>query len=719
MLIGCNLTGGEMDYGTKNVTNPTPNSDYLFVSNQDIDYLAAKKINYVRLLFSWEGMQQTLNGPLSTNTYATTFHSRVNYLTSKGITVMIEPHGASDKNFARYKGNVVGSTEVPNSAFADFWSKMANLYKNNPKVVFGLMNEPTNMSTMQWFNAAQAAINAIRATGATNMIMVPGNGWSGAASWTSNWYDTATTKVSNATGFKTLTDPAKNMVMSVHIYFDTNAGGGSDEVVSATIGVERAQVAVNWAKANGYKVHFSEFGANAATAGASTTVKNFLDYLHANQDVVLGYSWWAYGPPTWWGNYRFTLCPKNNYTTDDVKWTWLAPHLSNLGSVDTGPTPTSPYLPVTYDSNGFFRLNSGQSDYIGYKPDTYKEDKPNSLFIWMHGCGGNAEGDLWMVAPSATRKTQSYIAVSLGGRDGACWQTNNDAPKVLACIDHIKKYFNIDPKRIYLGGYSSGGDMTYRVGMENASKFAGLLIENSDAWGSGKTVQQLIASASWKINIVQLNHTGDTTYPIDKARTNLAALKAAGFPVVAIEKPGGHWDNDNGTTGTKYDWITFVRPYLDAGWVQGGVIAPPPPPPPPTVANITKTSTTVKYPGGQGISVTKVVGDGYANAPAGTYKLTFQTVVTYSGASNFCVDVIVTNDNPDYDLSWDSLQLDLRNHTLQSFGGCSVTGTSGIVTVVPSNKTVLSKNKTAFNLCLTRATDATSYYQVLIKSVKW
>ena len=78
------------------------------------------------------------------------------------------------------------------------------------------------------------------------------------------------------------------------------------------------------------------------------------------------------------------------------------------------------YLPVTYDGNGFFTLNSGQSSYIGYKPDTYSHSTPISLFVWMHGCGGNAAGDMWTIAPYATRQTQSYIAISIGGRDGAC-----------------------------------------------------------------------------------------------------------------------------------------------------------------------------------------------------------------------------------------------------------------------------------------------------------
>ncbi len=243
----------------------------------------------------------------------------------------------------------------------------------------------------------------------------------------------------------------------------------------------------------------------------------------------------------------------------------------NLTASQTAAT----YLPVTYDGNGFFTLNSGQSSYIGYKPNTYSHNTPISLFVWMHGCGGNAAGDMWTIAPSATRQTQSYIAISIGGRDGACWQPGVDAPKVLAAIDDIARYFNINPRKIYLGGYSSGGDLTYRVGFENASRFAGLLVENSDPFrDTGATGTHLMAAASWKINVAHLHHLSDTTYPITTVRTNINTLIANGFPATLIEKAGTHYDPDTANSGTNYNLKTFLLPYLDAGWVSPSVGSP-------------------------------------------------------------------------------------------------------------------------------------------------
>lgn len=222
---------------------------------------------------------------------------------------------------------------------------------------------------------------------------------------------------------------------------------------------------------------------------------------------------------------------------------------------------------VTYDANGFFHLDSGESIYVGYKPDTYIDSQPISLLVWMHGCGGTAEGDLWIIAPPPSRSTQSYIAISIGGRDNDCWSVDTDAPKVLAAIADVSKHFNINPRKIYLGGYSSGGDMTYRVGLQNASLFAGLLVENSDPFkDTGVSQKELIASASWKINIAHLSHVSDDAYPIEDVRSGMNALKTNGFPVTYIEKSGSHYDPDNGASGTDYDLVHFLLPFLDAGW---------------------------------------------------------------------------------------------------------------------------------------------------------
>ena len=48
-------------------------------------------------------------------------------------------------------------TTVPYADFADFWSRVAGIYKTNAHVIFNLVNEPANMLTEHWLDAANAA----------------------------------------------------------------------------------------------------------------------------------------------------------------------------------------------------------------------------------------------------------------------------------------------------------------------------------------------------------------------------------------------------------------------------------------------------------------------------------------------------------------------------------------------------------------------------------
>jgi endoglucanase len=204
---------------------------------------------------------------------------------------------------------------------------MANVYKDNPRVSYGLINEPNNMSTMSWFASAQAAINAIRATGSTQRIYVPGNGYTGSGTWTSSWYDTASAPRSNAYGWlnangpgQPITDPQDNLVAEVHCYLDADASGSTTGIVAVDTARQRLGVAVDEAAAHGYKMYLGEIGFYAGNPIATPAWTDFLDYFNAHADTLIGYTWWAGGMPGWWddvaadGGGHFSITPTNGAT---------------------------------------------------------------------------------------------------------------------------------------------------------------------------------------------------------------------------------------------------------------------------------------------------------------------------------------------------------------------------------------------------------------------
>ena len=98
------------------------------------------------------------------------------------------------------EGGKLGQHDMPDERSIDFWRDAATRYQNQPNVIFGLYNEPHDVSFAVWrdggtaadkparWNPSQAKItyeavglqklyDTVRATGATNLVTVSGLDW--------------------------------------------------------------------------------------------------------------------------------------------------------------------------------------------------------------------------------------------------------------------------------------------------------------------------------------------------------------------------------------------------------------------------------------------------------------------------------------------------------------------------------------------------------------
>lgn len=313
-LTGVNLAGGEfwMSGKPKEGVRPNYGVNYVYPNAAEIDYFSRKGMNLFRYQFLWETLQPTLRTPLEKADLGRLKDS-VKHATSRGLAVILDPH-----NYARYYGtNIVGGPKVSAADFADFWERLAQEFKDSPYVWFGLVNEPHDMPTAQWFEAANACIAAIRGTGAKNLILVPGNSWTGAHSWTSGG------EGSNARHALEVKDPLDYWAIDVHQYLDADSSGTHRAVVSRTIGSERLKKFTAWCREHHRRAVLGEF-AVADAPNAREALDDLLSSMERDRDVWLGWTWWAAG--SWWGDYMFTLEPKNG--TDRPQMTWLGSHLS-------------------------------------------------------------------------------------------------------------------------------------------------------------------------------------------------------------------------------------------------------------------------------------------------------------------------------------------------------------------------------------------------------
>jgi endoglucanase len=316
LLLGVNLAGAEFGSNVPGVFG----TDYTYPTHAEIDYYASKGLGVIRLPFLWERLQRTEFGALDP-TELSPLTDVVNYATSKGLKIEIEPH-----DYGYGFGALIGSAQTPNSAFADFWGKLAQHFESNPNVIFGLMNEPHDQSATTWLGSANAAISAIRGAGAASQeILVPGSYWDGAWTWTST--DNAAVV---GTGVQ---DPAHNFAFEVHQYLDSDGSGTHPGAVSATIGVERLTAITQWAEATGNHLFLGEVGVTTDQTSL-TALDGMLTYMQQHTDAWQGATYWAGGP--WWGNYMFSIEPQNG--VDKPQMAILVQHLASA----TGPNPPPP-----------------------------------------------------------------------------------------------------------------------------------------------------------------------------------------------------------------------------------------------------------------------------------------------------------------------------------------------------------------------------------------
>ena len=216
-------------------------------------------------------------------------------------------------------GNTTDETAATTEQFAEFWGELAGRFKDNDHVMFGVMNEPHDMPTKLVFENNQAAVDAIRAAGATNLILIPGAQWSGGHSWTEDWGGDLEP---NSEYMGNIVDPENNFVFDVHEYLDEDYSGTHTECVNSY--PENLEALTAWLRENNFKAMITEFGGSNTTS-CEGMLAEALAYMEENEEYI-GWTAWAAGP--FWG-------PNSPCCTDSEQLGSLEP---GSEAVDGGPS---------------------------------------------------------------------------------------------------------------------------------------------------------------------------------------------------------------------------------------------------------------------------------------------------------------------------------------------------------------------------------------------
>lgn len=290
-LRGVNVAGAE--FGD---LPGRPNFDYAYPSSEALARIAATGATAIRLPFRWERLQPRLGAAFDAAELKR-LEDAVDAAKAAGLAVVLDPH-----NYAHYRGAMIGAKTAPLSAFADFWSRLAIRFKTKPTVVFSLMNEPYDIGAAEWAEAANAAIAAIRKTGALNFLIVPGTAYTGAHSWGS-----ALSTGRNDVEMLAVSDPLGRMAFDFHQYLDADFSGRSPDCPAADRAIKAIDDVSAWLKQNGLRGFLGEVAASSQ-APCVEAMKTMIGKLNAAPDLWIGWTVWSAG--AWWPkDYMFNLEP--------------------------------------------------------------------------------------------------------------------------------------------------------------------------------------------------------------------------------------------------------------------------------------------------------------------------------------------------------------------------------------------------------------------------
>jgi len=285
-------------------------ANYTCNIEEEMAYFKTKGMTVFRIPFHWENIQRELYGNLDEGELA--FLMRIADIAEDlGVKIILcatsSPDGVMSLGYwvDKYTEDkyhiVLGTDELPYSAFTDLWIKLAEEFKNHKGVYgYGLINEPRSLLGEQtdtsldrdleqeaariWFEVCQDAINGIRSIDTKQCIIIPGYYWSSAWRW-----PVASDML------KDLVDPYNKLLFEAHQYLDDNASGTYQtgyEGVPIDRGEQRLAPFTDWLRTNNKKGVIGEMGVPPYD-GWLTVFESTLDYVVQNDDVIVSFQYFG------------------------------------------------------------------------------------------------------------------------------------------------------------------------------------------------------------------------------------------------------------------------------------------------------------------------------------------------------------------------------------------------------------------------------------------
>lgn len=181
--------------------------------------------------------------------------------------------------------------------------------------------------------------------------------------------------------------------------------------------------------------------------------------------------------------------------------------------------------------------------YLIRLPSGYTDDDPLALVIALHGWGGDAKEFDQGSGFTQLAEKENFIVVYPSGIanfpfSSAAWNSGhccayalesgiNDVSFIELLLDHLEKEYSIDPRKIYVTGFSNGGMLSYLLGAELSDRIAaigpvaatigGKASSNADLW--------TIPDPSAALSVVAIHGKKDSKVPYEGGIGTIAGTR--------------------------------------------------------------------------------------------------------------------------------------------------------------------------------------------------
>jgi predicted peptidase len=172
------------------------------------------------------------------------------------------------------------------------------------------------------------------------------------------------------------------------------------------------------------------------------------------------------------------------------------------------------------------QLSDGSTKNVSiFVPYQYDATKAWPTIVFLQGLGeGGSDGvknTTVGLAPAIKKRAAKFDFIAVFPQSGGTWSSDGSQRLVINVLDAASRKFNIDPKRTYLTGLSTGGYGTWAIGAKFASRFAAIvpmcayngeayadMLTNMPIWAFHNAGDPFVLAGSTKSTVSKINKQG-------------------------------------------------------------------------------------------------------------------------------------------------------------------------------------------------------------------